>query len=156
MAVVRRRKTLAERFHEKYEVDARGCWIWTASRTAEGYGKLADGEGRWKRAHRIAYELFVGPVSEGLEIDHLCGQPSCVNPEHLEAVTHRVNLLRGGSFAAKNDAATHCPHGHPYDAENTYRGAKGERICLACKRQRGRDYMRRKRASRGSNSVPRG
>jgi hypothetical protein len=94
--------------------------------------------------HRVAYELLVGPIPEGLELDHLCRNTRCVNPEHLEPVTGRENLMRAvSSWAAKNAAKTHCPQGHPYDEENTKVKRDGGRACRAC----GREFMRRKRAA---------
>ena len=86
-------------------------------------------------AHRFAYETFVGPIPEGLTIDHLCRIRHCVNPEHLEAVTDRVNILRGEGISAQHARATHCPQGHPYDLINTYVAPDGDRDCRDCRRQ---------------------
>lgn len=85
-----------------------------------------------KQAHRVAYELLIGPIAAGLELDHLCRTHACVNPAHLEPVTGQVNLLRGVGFPATNAAKTHCPQGHEYTAENTYWSKKGQRGCRAC------------------------
>ena len=82
-------------------------------------------------AHRMIYELLVGPIPDGLEIDHLCRNRGCVNPGHMEPVTHRENLMRGDTVAAANPAKTHCIRGHPYDDENTYRYGS-HRYCRAC------------------------
>jgi hypothetical protein len=70
------------------------CWEWTGSLMTDGYGQKCHG-GRYVAAHRLVYEALVGPVPEGLELDHLCGNPSCVNPDHLEPVTHQENMRRG-------------------------------------------------------------
>lgn len=90
-----------------YEVDeATGCWIWLHGKSGAGYGQLHVKHSRPRRmvyAHRVYYERHVGPVPDGLELDHLCRNPSCVNPEHLEPVTHAENIKRG--WAAKNRGA---------------------------------------------------
>lgn len=86
-------KTVA-RFAAKVEEAPDGCWMWTAARFRKGYGAFAY-EGRVWRAHRLTYLWFVGPISAALELDHLCRHRACVNPAHLEQVTHRENVLRG-------------------------------------------------------------
>ncbi|MGI5247775.1 HNH endonuclease signature motif containing protein [Dactylosporangium sp. CA-139066] len=96
--------------------------------------------------HRASYQAFVGPIPPGLHIDHLCRQRSCGNPEHLEAVTPRENLVRGNA-GSNQLRKTHCPQGHPYDESNTYHGKKG-RFCRACGREATRRYKARKRAQR--------
>ena len=111
------------------------CWIWTAA-TAQGYGRInAGGRGVPLQAHRVAYELLVGPIPEGLELDHLCRDRRCVNPQHLEPVTHRENLLRAPS---SNGRKERCKRGHEFDAENTIRRtrAEGGRECRRCKEAR--------------------
>lgn len=144
------------------------CWIWTRTRDAKGYGKFVlgrrpNGQSHWVRAHRIAYEWLVGPLPRNLEPDHLCRVTSCVKaiadefgPAHLEAVTHRENLLRGNSFAAKNAAKTHCAHGHPFDEQNTAIAHDGTRDCITCRRARNRAYKARRRAltAEGGSSPP--
>lgn len=117
---------------------AEDCWLWTAS-TINGYGAFSI-VGTIVLAHRYSYELAKGPIAPGLVIDHLCMTPTCVNPDHLEMVTVAENTRRGYSGpigAAYHLAKTHCPHGHPYDAENTaYRKPGWGRICRACSRER--------------------
>ncbi|MDP9224875.1 MAG: HNH endonuclease [Actinomycetota bacterium] len=98
-------------------------------------------------AHRVAYELLVGPIPEGLTLDHLCRNTSCVNPQHLEPVTVRENVLRGMGWGAKNKRKTHCHRGHPFDAKNTLRIPGGTRKCRTCANQASREYRLRKKAS---------
>lgn len=108
------------------------CLIWTGPKLPSGYGKTGD-----LYAHRVAYEEAFGPIATGLTIDHLCRQPSCVRPDHLEAVPIRVNLARGFSPTALNARKTHCKHGHPFDEQNTriVRTPSGHgRLCRACDR----------------------
>lgn len=112
------------------------CWTWTAQINNQGYAVLGVAS-RPAAAHRFAYQLLVGPIPEGLHLDHLCRNRGCVNPSHLEPVTCRENLLRGNTHAAMNVAKTHCPHGHEYTTENT--GTyKGSRYCRTCGRLRAR------------------
>lgn len=124
--------TTAERFWAK--VDRSGeCWVWIGWRTSGGYGgfDLTEPEaGGHIPAHRFAYEQEVGPIPPGLELDHLCRNTACVRPDHLEAVTHRENVLRGNGITAQAARRTHCPRGHAYD----YRTKAGDRRCRTCDR----------------------
>jgi len=126
-----------------------GCWLWTASKDRKGYGKFKMA-GRVHRAHRVSYEMHVGPIPDGLELDHLCRNRMCVNPDHLEPVTTQENLLRGDTIAACNAAKTHCPQGHEYAGDNLYIDKRGRRFCRTCARERDRKrYQRKKEAQRG-------
>lgn len=141
------RKTLTERFWEKVIVVDGDCWPWMG-RLDHGYGYLRNAAGS-NRAHRIAFELFVGPVPDGLVLDHLCHNPCCVNPSHLEPVTQRENTLRGESHAAQLARNTHCKHGHEFTPENIYRapGFPNSRYCRECTRERGRSRAKKRRTS---------
>ncbi len=128
---------LSERFWPKVN-KSEDCWLWTAAKT-KGYGVIGVGKSL-HYAHRIAYELLVGPIPEGMELDHLCRTPACVRPSHLEPVTHATNLRRG-YWGAK----THCPQGHVYDEGNTKLSANGWRLCRICQNAAMRRwYARRK------------
>lgn len=114
------------------EPDKDSCWPWPGSLTSSGYGKVSW-YGMEYLVHRIAYQALVGDVPDGLELDHLCRVRSCFNPSHLEAVTHRENVLRGVSFAAVHSQLTHCRQGHEFTPENTYVTTQGARRCRTCK-----------------------
>ena len=118
--------------------DGTPCWLWTAYLDPEGYGRLFYVDAQ-HYAHRISYEMLVGPIPIGLTIDHLCRVRHCVNPLHLEPVTRGQNVLRGSGYAATNARATHCPQNHPYDETNTLiertkMGAFTRRRCKTCRR----------------------
>ncbi len=107
------------------------CWLWTANKDRLGYPSFRFG-GRMMRAHRWAYEFCVGPIPEGLTIDHLCLVRHCVRPDHLEPVSLRTNILRSpNALAAINARKTHCEQGHPFD---------DTRVCRECTNRRERGY----------------
>ena len=118
------------------------CWPWGAYRNRDGYGYYFAN--RFMAAHRIAYMLTVGPIPDGLQIDHLCRNRACCNPAHMEVVTPRVNCLRGQTVAARNAAKTHCKRGHPLAGENLITRWDGRR-CRTCNRVSNKLGMRRKR-----------
>lgn len=141
------------RFEEKFFIAEDTCWIWTAALAKTGYGKFSVSRSSWREAHRVSYEIYVGKVPEGLVIDHLCGKRSCVNPNHLEAVTVGENVRRGKK--------THkiCEHGVGYTncklgcaVEYNKRYAREYRLKnLEKQREYQREYKRRRRLD--SNSV---
>lgn len=121
------------RFLQRAMVFGDGCWTWSGS-LAHGYGRLQVA-GKSTMAHRFAYEHFVGPIPVGLELDHLCRNPACVNPTHLEPVTHAENVRRGDIALGIRSAATHCKNGHEFTPENTaprQRNGSVHRRCRKC------------------------
>lgn len=145
---MRTKKPLRQRFLEKIEIDPRtGCWLWTKYRDLSGYGRFNNPEGS-PLAHRYAYEEFVGPIPDGMHMDHLCRVRHCVNPTHLEVVTPQENFARGSSFAAVNARKTHCDSGHALEGDNVKVVVKirRERICLTCDRARKRTHKKRRHA----------
>lgn len=128
------------------------CWEFTGPRNGLGYGRLSR-DGKDDYAHRGSYELLVGPIPDGLTLDHLCRNPPCVNPAHLEPVTMAENSRRGTSPPAVNFRKTHCVNGHEFTEENTYRRPdNGRRVCRRCVferkvRTREQAKKRRKEAS---------
>lgn len=125
------------------------CWVWVSILKPAGYGQFHEGvsPNRALLAHRVAYELLVGPVPDGLQIDHLCRVRRCVNPGHLEPVTPAENTRRGAAVI------THCPAGHPYDEENTRVRPNGHRGCNTCNRASARRQWLRRKAEREAASV---
>lgn len=109
-----------------------GCWLWAGKVRGDGYVRFND-NGKGVYGHRFMYEHLIGVIPEGLTIDHLCRVRSCLNPQHLEPVTMKVNILRGISPFAVNARKTHCVHGHEYTAENTI-SLKNGRECKECRR----------------------
>lgn len=132
------RLTALDRLQRKLVYNKDNCWIWIGSQAGEGYGKIRA-FGKIYLTHRLSYILHKGKIKKGLEIDHLCRNRLCSNPEHLEAVTKQVNVSRS-NVGLKNKSKTECPHGHLYSKENTrYYGKK--RLCREC----GRIDVRRRR-----------
>jgi hypothetical protein len=126
---------LRDRFLAKTAQAENGCWEWTGSRASNGYGMVGD-SGKLRQVHRVAYEIFVGPIPAGMSIDHLCRNRRCVSAEHLEAVTTRENVLRGVGLSAENARKTHCKRGHEFTPQNIYwtRNPSGPgRECRTCK-----------------------
>lgn len=120
----------------------RWCWIWTGARDKHGYGYFGIGNKRKSPAYRWAYQTMVGPIPPGYEIDHGCRVPACVNPSHLQVVTHKTNMARAiGTPQYLRRRMTHCLNGHPLSGDNIYLRTKGGRLCKQC----GLDYKKRAR-----------
>jgi len=143
-------KNTPEAIAKRY-VERDGCWIWSGTIKSNGYGTFQR-DGRRLHAHRVFYEMFVGPIPVGLAIDHLCRNRACVNPFHLEPVTNRENLIRGTGFAAVHSRATACPSGHRYSATNT-KVRRGRRYCAACDRISKMNDRNTARRAAGSSEV---
>lgn len=136
-----------QRFFAKVSVTSDGCWLWTARVRPDGYGSFRWGS-KMVLAHRLSYLIFRTDIAAGLELDHLCHtrdeacpggtclHRQCVNPEHLEPVSHRINALRGRSETANNAVKSHCDRGHAFDAGNTYVRIDGHRQCRRCEADR--------------------
>lgn len=122
-------RSAAERFWSFVDRRGNGCWEWLGGKTYEGYGVFSV-DHRSFPAHRWGYRLVRGPIPDGFHLDHLCRNPSCVNPGHLEPVTPAENNRRSNSPSSLNLRKVACPQGHPYDGVN----ANGRRICSVCLR----------------------
>lgn len=124
-----------EQILRRIEVTDSGCWEWPGARLPSGYGSVRF-DGRARVVHRVIWEHVNGPIPEGLQIDHLCRNRACCNPDHLEAVSQRTNLLRGMGFSGLNSRKNQCPRGHPYDLIES----DGSRECSECKHDRRRRH----------------
>lgn len=135
---------VATRLMRRIEFDSSGCWFWTGARNNHGYGQISV-EGKHKLTHRVAWTLAVGPIPDGLVIDHLCCSPACCNPDHLEVVTQRENMRR-----VRWPQPDVCRNGHPFTPENTRvrisdkTGLAG-RQCITCRRATANRYARKQR-----------
>jgi HNH endonuclease len=133
-----------------------GCWEWTGT-TREGYGRIKNSN-RLSNAHVLSYQWSKGPIPDGYRIDHLCRNRRCVNPHHLDAVTHQTNIKRGLSKwygvsegllkgHQKSRNATHCPQGHPYSGDNLFINVNGSRRCRQCNREVAKRCYYKKKAA---------
>jgi hypothetical protein len=136
-------RALLERLFSRTIRGPGGCWLWTGGKS-DGYAMLRV-QGRMVRLHRTVYEQLVGPVPSGLEIDHLCRVRCCLNPEHMEPVAKRVNILRGEGACAVHARKVTCVRGHPLSGENLEIEGGKFRRCKQCRRD---GQMRRWRERR--------
>lgn len=136
-------KPLMQRFWEKVSPEPNtGCWLWIGATNGCGYGRLAIGRSDRVYAHRLSYERHVGVIPAGMQIDHLCRNPLCVNPRHLEPVSNRENTRRGG-VSALREPRLFCSRGHAF-ADHEYIDTKGYRQCRKCQSIRQAAYHRRR------------
>jgi len=136
--------------------DPSACWEWPGADNGTGYCQVWF-EDRARYVHRLSYEMFRGPIPAGLEIDHLCRNRRCVNPEHLEAVPRSVNVTRAMPFrrrAGLSGRKTHCPAGHPYAGDNLYVPPSGEYRCRECSRTKWRELYHRRKQSTVQGGTP--
>jgi hypothetical protein len=156
----RRRLSTEERLLSQAEPLANGCWKWTGFVNKDGYGRTYYSGNRSTPAYQAFYRHFVGPIPEGLVLDHLChtedescpggstcAHRQCVNPAHLEPVTDAENTRRSRSFSTLNARKTRCPKGHPYDDENTL-VSNGRRYCRTCQRAHSTAHHAKTRAAK--------
>ena len=138
------RDELRARIVRKTLKSEEGCWLWLGEAHRAGYGATKV-KSKTCMAHRVAYAAFIGPLCKGAEVDHLCRNRCCVNPWHLELVSHRENVVRSDNFIGIHARKTHCVHGHELSEENIYRrGAR--RVCRRCHSRRTVNSARRRRA----------
>ena len=129
------------------------CWLWEGQKNVNGYGKIGIGSrtdktNRMVYAHRLSYEIYVGPIPEYLTINHICKVRNCVNPSHLEAITLIENLKKadlGKNTGLKQRSKTHCPSSHEYDKRNVRIARDGSRKCKPCQTKRSREWYQKKR-----------
>jgi len=131
IAELEREWKIVDRFFDKvvFYSDST-CWEWIGAKRRDGYGNFMI-NGKMIQAHRYSYELYNGTLIQGLVIDHLCRHTSCVNPDHLDQISRKENVLRGISPAAINYRKSHCNNGHPLSGDNLWVGKKGRR-CKTC------------------------
>ena len=135
-----------QRFWEKVE-KGDGCWLWRGARNSKGYGSFRAASGP-VGAHRFAYEATVGLIPPGMTIDHRCGNPSCVNPDHLRPLSMRDNNLASNGYGGRAAKSNCCIYGHALTPENVWVQAKtGHRYCRECLRRRARERSARQRAA---------
>lgn len=134
-------EAVAVLFWSHVQKQANGCWAWTAYRNPKGYGMTSAGLAS-RLAHRAAWALAGRALVKGLTLDHLCRNRACVNPDHLEQISNRENVLRGDTLPAANLRKTHCTAGHALSGSNLVTRQNGERRCRTCRRAHQERYSR--------------
>lgn len=142
----KQRDNVYKRFNESFVIDSvNSCWIWKSDKgDPRGYRRF-NFDGKHALAHRFSYEMYIGTIPQNMTLDHLCNNPRCVNPLHLEPVTLIENVSRGKNEIMKNKFKTHCTRGHPYSGSNLYIKPNGERDCKTCNCIRNKKYLDKKR-----------
>lgn len=138
-----------------------GCWQWIGAVSDLGYGTVSLTGEKTKHAHRAVFELYYGPIPQGLVLDHICRNPGCVNPEHLEPVTQRENMNRGNSPSNVAKRTGYCGRGHALTPENVCIRANGHRLCRTCRDMRNdrrtvrhREEVAAMRAAKTAAGIP--
>lgn len=143
-------RTFHERLYSRLVFDPSGCLLWTGTTDKNGYGVVWV-DGKYRRIHRVMWEMYEEPIPDGLVLDHVkdrgCTHKNCASVAHLEPVTNQVNVLRGDTIPAAHAAKTHCDNHHKFTEANTYLAPDGARNCRACRREADRRYKARKKAA---------
>lgn len=124
---------------DRVEIDSNDCWNWTLFRDRQGYGYAHINRKR-QASHRVSYTAFIGPIPEGYHVDHVCWNPACCNPNHLQVLTASDNCRR-----LRKALMTHCIHGHKFEGRNLIIRNSGSRVCRECMNTNARRYQQRKR-----------
>lgn len=140
----RKRFDLDEQVKIRVRIEDNGCWTWLGKKAKNGYGHIFS-LGKTYLAHRISYELYVGKIPRGLVIDHKCRNRICINPEHLEIVTLKENILRGKSISAKNSKKIYCKRNHILVGDNLVKRDDNIRQCRLCKNLAQLEYTKRRK-----------
>lgn len=132
---------MRESFYNKFIKLSDGCWKWTAKiHKITKYGNMRFNEKHYL-AHRVSYMIHKGDIPNNLVIDHICNNRYCVNPNHLQAITLRENILRGTGIAAINKRKTHCKNGHNLSGNNLYICPRGKRECRTCRSNAAKRFL---------------
>jgi hypothetical protein len=139
---------LSEKVRQFVVIDERGCWNWPRAKVRKGYG-VVHYQRKQHYTHRVMYEAAKGEIPNGLQIDHLCRNTSCCNPDHLDAVspkenTRRADAARGGQRMLRR--GSHCPHGHAFTNSNTYVDQRGQISCRECRKRRHEEWAEKRRS----------